>query len=199
MGKKIFLVILFLILLGMLIWSGTRPFSERTWFLEVIFIFVGSIILVTTYRKFTLTTLSYVILFVLFIFMTIGAHYSYARVPLFDWIKDQYDLQRNDYDRMGHFIKGFFVIVLREVLLRTSPLIKGKWLFFISTSMILAMSALYEIVEIIASFMFENGSVKFLEMQGDIWDSEWDMGFAYVGAIIAYWTLSKLHNRLLQK
>jgi putative membrane protein len=159
------------------------------------------IIVIAAYNKFRFTTLSYVIITILAISMFVGGHYIYSKVPLFNWTKDSYDLKRNHYDRFGHLLKGLFAIVLREILLRKTPLTKGPWLFTIAISMSLAIAALYEIIEWLVSKITRGGeaSKDFLGIQGDIWDTQWDMLCCLVGSIVALLIFSKLHNRLLKK
>ena len=183
------------------IWSAIKPVDFFDWMLEVSPAVIGIIVAIASYRKFRLTTLSYTIIFILVILIFIGGHYTYSRVPLFDWLKDQFDFQRNHYDRFGHFFKGMFVIVFREILLRMTPLTKGKWLFIISISFSITTSAIYEIGEWIFTKIAHGGKTakNFLGTQGDIWDAQWDMMLNLIGALIAYVLLSKLHDRLLKR
>ncbi|EZP77535.1 hypothetical protein H839_07869 [Parageobacillus genomosp. 1] len=199
-SRKIHLFLL-LVVTAVFIWSAIKPASYLSWLLEVSPAVVGLIIIIATYNKFRFTTLSYVIIAILSIIMFVGGHYIYSKVPLFDWIKDTYDLKRNHYDRFGHLLKGLFAIVLREILLRKTPLTKGPWLFTIVISMSLAIAALYEIIEWLVSKIGKGGeaSKDFLGIQGDIWDTQWDMLCSLVGSIVALLIFSKLHNRLLKK
>jgi putative membrane protein len=198
--KRIHLLLL-LVVIAVFIWSAIKPASYLTWMLEVSPAVVGLIIVIAAYNKFRFTTLSYVIMTILAIIMFVGGHYVYSKVPLFDWIKDAYDLKRNHYDRFGHLLKGLFAIVLREMLLRKTPLTKGPWLFTIVISMSLAIAALYEIIEWLASKIAKGGKAikDFLGTQGDIWDTQWDMLCCLVGSIVALLIFSKLHDRLLKK
>ncbi|MBY6266875.1 DUF2238 domain-containing protein [Parageobacillus thermoglucosidasius] len=199
-SRKIHLFLL-LVIIAVFIWSAIKPASYLTWALEVSPAVVGLIIVITIYYRFRFTTLSYVIMAVLAILMFIGGHYIYSKVPLFDWIKDTYDLKRNHYDRFGHLLKGLFAIVLREILLRKTPLTKGTWLFAIVVSMSLAIAALYEIIEWLVSKISKGGeaSKNFLGIQGDIWDTQWDMLCSLTGSIVALLIFSKLHDKLLKK
>jgi putative membrane protein len=192
---------LLLVVTAVFIWSAIKPASYRTWLLEVSPAVVGLIIVIASYNKFRFTTLSYVIITILAIMMFVGGHYIYSKVPLFDWIKDAYDLKRNHYDRFGHLLKGLFAIVLREILLRKTPLTKGPWLVAIVLSMSLAIAALYEIIEWLVSKISKGGEAakNFLGIQGDIWDTQWDMLCCLIGSIVALFIFSKLHNRLLKK
>jgi putative membrane protein len=199
-SRKIHLFLL-LVITAVFIWSAIKPASYLTWALEVSPAVVGLIIVIATYNKFRFTTLSYVIIAILAISMFVGGHYIYSKVPLFDWIKDAYDLKRNHYDRFGHLLKGLFAIVLREILLRKTPLTKGPWLVTIVLSMSLAIAALYEIIEWLVSKISKGGeaSKNFLGIQGDIWDTQWDMLCCLIGSIVALLIFSKLHNKLLKK
>jgi putative membrane protein len=182
-GIKIIHLLLLLVVIAVFIWSAIKPASYLTWMLEVSPAVVGLIIVI------------------LAISMFIGGHYVYSKVPLFDWIKEVCNLERNHYDRFGHLLKGLFVIVLREILLRKTPLTKGPWLFTIVISMSLAIAALYEIIEWLASKIAKGGKAikDFLGTQGDIWDTQWDMLCCLVGSIVALLIFSKLHDRLLKK
>jgi putative membrane protein len=199
-SRKIHLFLL-LVVIAVFIWSAMKPASYLTWALEVSPAVVGLIIVIAAYNKFRFTTLSYVIIAILAISMFVGGHYIYSKVPLFDWIKDTYDLKRNHYDRFGHLLKGLFAIVLREILLRKTPLTKGPWLVTIVLSMSLAIAALYEIIEWLVSKISKGGeaSKNFLGIQGDIWDTQWDMLCCLIGSIVALLIFSKLHNKLLKK
>ncbi|WP_142952625.1 DUF2238 domain-containing protein [Bacillus toyonensis] len=192
---------LLLVVFAVFIWSVINPAKYSTWAAEAIPAIFGLIIIIATYNKFRLTTLSYIIIVILAVIMFVGGHYTYSEVPLFNWIKDVFDLNRNHYDRFGHLIKGLFTIVIREILLRKTKLTKGPWLITISISISLAVAALYEIIEWLAFKIAKGGKAAkdFLGMQGDLWDAQWDMSLALVGSILALLTLSTLHNRLLKK
>lgn len=197
---KIHLLFL-LIVVAVFIWSLIHPKGYLIWTMEALPAVVALIILLFTYNRFRLTTLSYFIIALLSIMTFIGAHYTYSKVPLFDWIKDHTDLKRNHYDRVGHFLKGLLAIVIREILIRKTALTKGPWLSAISVSFMLAIGALYEIFEWLASVISKGGkaSEEFLGSQGDRWDAQWDMSLTLLGSILALLFLSKLHNKLLRK
>ncbi|PLS09644.1 DUF2238 domain-containing protein [Neobacillus cucumis] len=202
-GKSILTIhaMLLLVVTAVFIWSIIKPASYLSWALEAIPAIIVLMIALSTYNKFRLTTLSYVIITILAILMFIGGHYTYSKVPLFNWLKDTFDFKRNHYDRFGHFIKGMLSMVIREILVRKTLLTKGTWLFWIVTSITLAISAMYEIVEWISFVIGKGGKTakNFLGNQGDIWDAQWDMVLTLAGTIIALLFLSKLHNRLLRK
>lgn len=193
-------ILLLLFVTSVFIWSVIRPAGYLIWTMEVSPAVIGIIIAIVTYNKFRLTTLSYIIIAILSITMFIGGHYTYSKVPLFNWIKDYFELNRNNYDRFGHFLKGLFAIVIREILIRKTSL-KGSWLVAVTLSFSLAIGALYEIIEWLASIISKGkkASTEFLGTQGDIWDAQWDMSLAFVGSILALIIFSKFHNKLLGK
>jgi putative membrane protein len=192
------------ILLGLvaaaLVVSRIGPYDPVTWFLEIVPILIIAPILIVTYRKFPLTPLLYRLLFVHALILILGGHYTYARVPVGYWFQDLLDLSRNHYDRLGHFAQGFIpAILVREILLRRSPLVRGKWLFFLTVSVCLAFSAFYEFTEWWAAVAGGEGAENFLGTQGDIWDTQWDMFLAFTGAITSQLILPKVHDRQLER
>ncbi|HMJ17957.1 MAG TPA: DUF2238 domain-containing protein [Gemmatimonadaceae bacterium] len=193
------LALLILIAIALVL-SGLGPTDRGTWWLEIFPILIGAPILVATYRRFPLTTLVYTLLAVHALILMVGGHYTYARVPLGFWVQDLFGFARNHYDRLGHFAQGFIpAILVREILLRTSPLRRGRWLFVLVTAVCLAFSACYEFIEWGAALAGGESADAFLGTQGDVWDTQWDMFFALIGAITAQLTLSKAHDRALQK
>jgi putative membrane protein len=183
-----------------LIISGIAPYDRATWLMEVFPILIGAPILILTYRRFPLTPLLYRLMFVHALILILGGHYTYARVPLGNWVQELFDSSRNHYDRLGHFAQGFVPAILaRELLLRTSPLIRGKWLFCIVASVCLAFSACYEFIEWWAALLGGEAAESFLGTQGDVWDTQWDMFIALIGAVIAQLSLSRIHDRALHK
>ena len=192
--------ILLTLVAAALIVSRVGPYDPITWFLEIVPILIIAPILIITYRKFPLTPLLYRLLFVHALILILGGHYTYARVPLGYWFQDLFDLSRNHYDRLGHLAQGFVpAILVREILLRRSPLLRGKWLFFLTVSVCLAFSAFYEFTEWWAAVAGGEGAENFLGTQGDVWDTQWDMFLAFVGAITSQLVLSKVHDRQLEK
>jgi putative membrane protein len=171
-----------------------------TWVLEVAPIFIAVPILVATAKRFPLTPLAYRLLFVHALILMLGGHYTYAKVPLGFWVQDALHLGRNHYDRLGHFAQGFVpAIVAREVLVRRSPLRPGKWLFFLVVCVCLAVSATYELIEWLAALLGGSSADAFLGTQGDVWDTQWDMFMALVGALSALVLLSREHDRELAR
>ena len=189
-----------LILLGLtalvLLWSGIQPHDRVTWWLEVGPVLIGAPILVRTCKTFPLSPLLYRLLFIHAIILIEGGHYTYARVPVGFWVQDLLDLSRNHYDRLGHLAQGFIPAILtREILLRKSPLKRGKWLFFLSTCVCLAFSAFYELLEWWAAVIGGDSADSFLGTQGDVWDTQWDMFLALLGALSAPTFLGNTHDR----
>lgn len=192
------IVALLCIPLLVLVWSGIAPHDRATWWLEVAPVLIGLGILIPTYRRFPLTSLLYWLIVVHAIILMVGGHYTYAMVPAGFWVQEFLDLSRNHYDRLGHLAQGFIPAILaREVLLRTSPLRPGKWLFVIVTSICLAFSAFYEMLEWWAAVIGGEGATDFLGTQGDVWDTQWDMFLALLGALSAQLILSRTHDRIL--
>ncbi|MEH7886733.1 DUF2238 domain-containing protein [Bacillus sp. JJ1609] len=199
-NKRVHLVLLIIVII-VFIWSAIKPAAYSSWVLEVAPAVASLTVVLILYKKFRLTTLSYTIIAFVTILMFIGGHYIYSNVPLFDWLKDTWDLKRNHYDRFGHFMKGMIAIVIREILLRKTLLYKGGWLNGIVISVVLAIASLYEIVEWLFAMLAKGGRVSkdFLGTQGDIWDTQWDMVLSFAGSIIALILLTKMHDQLLKR
>ena len=180
--------------------SGIHPFDPTTWVLEVAPILIGVPILIATYRRFPLTPLLYRLLFLHALILMLGGHYTYAKVPLGFWVRDLLGLARNHYDRLGHFAQGFVPAILaREVLIRRTPLRRGGWLFFLVTCVCLAFSATYEFIEWWSAVIGGSAADAFLGTQGDVWDTQWDMFLALIGALVAQLLLGKVHDRELAR
>lgn len=193
-------VVLLASLAILLVWSAIRPHDYFTWLLEVAPVLIGVPILVATRRKFEFTTLAYVLMWLHAAVLIVGGHYTYAEVPLFDWVRDAFGLARNHYDRVGHLAQGFVPAILaREVLLRQSPLKPGKWLSFIVVSICLAISAAYELVEFGVAVATGSAAEAFLGTQGDPWDTQIDMALALAGAVLSLLLLGRAHDRALEK
>jgi putative membrane protein len=189
-------VVLLVVGLLLLIVSRVGAAEPGTWVMEVFPIFIAVPLLVLTAKRFPLTPLAYRLILVHAIILMVGGHYTYAKVPLGFWMQRTFHFSRNHYDRIGHFAQGFVpAIIAREVLLRRSPLTRGKWLFLLVTSVCLAISACYEFIEWAAAAIGGSQADAFLGTQGDVWDTQWDMLMALIGAIVAQVTLGRLHNR----
>lgn len=195
------LALLFSIIV-ILLWSLINPKDLLVWFLEVLPAIVGIIILIFSYKSFRLTDLTYFLIFIYMIILIVGGHYTYAEMPIFNWLKEEFNLYRNYYDRVGHFAQGFVpAIIAREVLLRKTALRKGKMLFFIVLSICLGISAFYELIEWWIAVASGEGeaAVAFLATQGDVWDTQWDMFLALLGSFFSQILLSRIHDRELKK
>lgn len=182
-----------------LVLSGIEPNDRPTWWLEVAPVMMALPLLIATRRRFPFTPLVYVLIAIHAAILMLGGHYTYAEVPLGNWVRDWLDLGRNHYDRLGHVAQGFVpAMVAREILLRTSPLRPGKWLFVIVASVALAISAIYEFLEWWAALIAGGTADKFLSLQGDVWDTQWDMFLALCGALAAQLALAGWHDRQLR-
>ncbi len=180
--------------------SGVGPKDRLTWWLEVAPILVAVPILVATRRRFPFTPLVYVLVALHATVLAVGGHYSYAEVPLGFWFRDLLGLARNHYDRLGHLMQGFVpALVVRELLLRTSPLRRGRWLFVLATGVVLSLSAVYEFVEWWTAVILGQGADAFLGTQGDPWDTQWDMFMCLVGALLSQLLLARVQDRQLAR
>ena len=190
----------FYFLLFSLLASGVSPVTDRlTWFLETFPVMIALPVLWLSYSRFTLTIISYRLLALFGLILIIGGYYSYAENPLFDWLQIEFNLERNHYDRLGHFFQGVVpAIVGRELLLRTTPLQRGKWLFALACAISLSISAFYELIEWWVAVLNEQAAESFLGTQGDNWDTQWDMFLALVGSISGQLFLSKQHDQHLK-
>ncbi len=186
--------------MSFLIWSGINPKDQLTWFLEAFPAIAGFIVLALTYRSFRLTPLVYILILVHCIILMIGAHYTYAEVPLFNDIKDWLGSSRNNYDKVGHFVQGFVpVMIAREIVIRKNVIGPTLWRPFFIVSFCLAFSAFYELIEWWVALLSDEAAEAFLGTQGYVWDTQSDMALALLGAIMALLTLSGIHDKQLSK
>jgi putative membrane protein len=200
MNRRQYLSSLFVLVAIFFIWSAIHPHDYFTWFLEVFPVLIAIPLLVMTYSKFPLTNLVYGLIAVHMLILLVGGHYTYAEMPLFSWLRDYYGWDRNYYDRLGHVAQGFVpAMIAREILLRTSPLRSGKWLFFIVVCVCLAISAFYEFIEWWVALASGSDAVAFLATQGDVWDTQWDMFLAFLGAVSSQLLLTKMHMRQMRQ
>ncbi|TGE38677.1 DUF2238 domain-containing protein [Desulfosporosinus fructosivorans] len=189
-----------LIFLVTLLWSVINPKDLFTWFLEVLPALIGLAVILITYNRFRLTNLVYVLILGHAIILVIGGHYTYAEMPFFNWLRDTFQLDRNYYDRLGHFVQGFVpAIICREILLYKSPIKSGKLLSFLVISICLAISASYELIEWGVAVTTGSAADAFLGTQGDVWDTQWDMFLALCGAVISLLTLQRFHDSVLKQ
>lgn len=184
------------IFFSVLIWSGIHPKDYQTWMLEASPAVIAFIVLIVTRKRFRLTDLAYSLILIHGIILMIGGHYTYAEVPLFDWLKDVFNLERNNYDKVGHFAQGFTpAIIAREILIRNRVVENIKWLNFLVISICLAISAFYELIEWCVALLSKKAADAFLGTQGYAWDTQSDMAYALFGAILALVLLSRVHDR----
>jgi putative membrane protein len=181
-----------------LIVSGWRPYDRTTWLLEVAPVLIVLPILFATRHRYPLTTLLYVLIFLHALVLILGGTYTYARVPLGAWVQQAFDLSRNPYDKLGHFMQGFIpAMVAREILLRGNYVQGRRMVVFLCICIALAISAVYELVEWWAALALGQGAEEFLGTQGDPWDTQSDMFCAGLGAVFALFSLSAVHDRQL--
>lgn len=187
-------------LVALLILSGWHPYDRLTWFLEVFPILIALPLMAVTYPRFPLTKLLYTLIFLHACILILGGAYTYARVPLGFWMAKVLGTTRNPYDKVGHFAQGFVPAILaREVLLRRGHLKGGGMGVFLILSVVLAISALYELVEWASALALGQGADEFLGTQGDPWDTQSDMAMALLGGVAALVTLSGFHDRQLAR
>lgn len=192
MLKKSWIVIFFVVLL----WSAIHPKDLFIWFLEVFPALFGFLALALTYNTFRLTNLAYILILIHCIILMVGGHYTYAEVPLFDWIAELFDSERNNYDKLGHFAQGFIpAIIAREIVIRKAIISTKSWTNFFIVCFCLALSAFYELIEWMVAVLTGSSSEAFLGTQGYIWDTQSDMGYAFLGSLLALLFLSKLHDK----
>lgn len=199
MGMRVKIALL-IALGGVLAWSGHQPRDTAVWWMEAAPVLLAVPLLIATRHRFPLTDLAYALIWFHAVILLVGAHYTYAEVPAFDWLADVFGWTRNHYDRLGHFAQGFVpALIARELLIRTSPLRPGAWLFTLVVLATLGISATYELIEWLAAELSADGAVAFLGTQGDGWDTQKDMAWALVGAVLAMTSLGRWHDRQLAR
>jgi len=168
--------------------------------LEALPALAAAAILAVTYRSFRLTPLVYQLILIHCLILLVGAHYTYAEVPLFDWIQEYYQHQRNNFDKVGHFAQGFVpALVARELLIRFQVVNGRYWRDFLTVCFCLAVSAFYELIEWWVALASGEEAVAFLATQGDVWDTQSDMALALLGAMLGLWLLAAYHDRQLHE
>jgi putative membrane protein len=187
-------------MLVLLVWSGVHPHDRFTWWLEVAPILIGVPVLIWLYPRLRLTPLTYTLIWIHCLILMTGGHYTYARVPLGFWMEDWLGFSRNHYDRIGHFAQGFVPAMLaREIFIRRSPIGWSRWLPFMVVCFCLAFSAFYELTEFWTALSAGGAATDFLGTQGDVWDTQWDMQMALIGAIASLLVLSRAQDRQLAR
>jgi putative membrane protein len=188
------------IFFSVLIWSGINPTDYLTWVLETAPAMIALVILIATRQRFQLTGLAYGLILILSLILMIGGHYTYAEVPLFDWLKDVLNLDRNNFDKAAHFAQGFVpAIIAREIIIRNQVVTNTHWLNFFVICICLAISAFYELIEWCVAIVSKEAAEAFLGTQGYIWDTQSDMAYALLGAMVALATLNHAHDRQIGK
>jgi len=188
------------VFLMVLAWSAIGPKDYPTWFLEVFPALLGALALWITRDSFPLTRLTYVLILLHCIVLMVGGHYTYAEVPLFDWIRDEFGQQRNNYDKLGHFAQGFVpAIIAREIVIRQRVFNSFRWRDFFIVSFCLGFSAFYELIEWLVAALSDEAADAFLGTQGYVWDTQSDMALALLGAITALLLLGGVHDRQLSR
>jgi putative membrane protein len=186
------------IFLFTLIWSAINPKDYPTWVLEVLPAVIALVLVVLTYQSFRLTPLLYLLILAHCVVLMVGGHYTYAEVPWFEHLNPLFGWERNNYDKLGHFMQGFVPAILaREILIRKSVVAVAAWRNLFIICICLAFSAFYELLEWVVAILAGGSSEAFLGTQGYVWDTQSDMAMALVGAIAALLTLSRLHQRQL--
>lgn len=188
-----------LVFLPVLVWSAWGPADRVTWLLEAAPAMIGAAVLLSTRRLFPLTPLLYVLILIHCIILMVGAHYTYAKVPLFDLLREMFDWQRNNYDKVGHLVQGLVpAMIARELLIRLKVIPSAAWRNFFIVCFCLAFSAFYELIEWWVALISEEGAEAFLGTQGYVWDTQSDMAWALAGAILALVLMNRLHDRQLR-
>lgn len=183
-----------------LVWSAIRPHDYPTWLLEVAPALIAAAVMLYTRKPFPLTRLVYVLVLVHCVILIVGGHYTYAEVPLFDWIRDEFSQSRNNYDKLGHFVQGFVpVIVAREIVIRKKVFNSARWRNFFIVCFCLAFSAFYELIEWWVALLSAEAADSFLGTQGYVWDTQSDMGFALAGAMLGLLLLGRIHDQQMQR
>jgi putative membrane protein len=196
--KSLLLAMLALLLIMAL--SAIDPYDRTTWFMEVAPVFIALPIMIATFRRFPLSTLLYVLIFIHALVLIAGGHYTYARVPLGYWVEHAFSLSRNPYDKIGHFMQGFVpFLVTREILLRNGFLASRRMAAFLSVCVVMAISAWYELIEWWSALALGQGADEFLGTQGDPWDTQSDMFFAFIGAMTALVIMTRWHDRQMNR
>jgi putative membrane protein len=186
--------------LVVLLWSSIEPRDRLTWWLEVLPALAALVILLATYRRFQFTTLTYTLIALHMCVLFVGGHYTYARVPLFDWLRPIFGWHRNHYDRLGHVMQGFVpAMVTREIFVRLQILNRKRWQPFLIVCVCLASSAFYELIEWWTALVSGDSALNFLGTQGDPWDTQEDMFCALLSAIAAIFLLSRVQDRAINR
>lgn len=188
-----------LIFIGVMLWSAIGAKDAVIWWLEALPSLVGALVLAVTYQVFRLTPMLYALILAHMVVLFVGAHYTYAEVPLFDWLAQALGQERNNFDKLGHFMQGLVpALIAREILLRKAIVNGQAWLNFLVVCFALALSAFYELIEWWVALLSEQAAEAFLGTQGYVWDTQSDMGFALLGAFVAVSLLSGWQDKQIR-
>jgi putative membrane protein len=188
-----------LVFFSVLTWSAIEPADRLTWWMEVVPALIGLVVLTMTRQKFPLTSLCYFLILVHAVILMVGGHYTYAEVPIGDWLRELVGGDRNNYDKLGHLAQGFIpVIIAREIMIRNHVVQKTGWLTFLLLCIVLSLSAFYELVEWWAALLSGEAAESFLGTQGYVWDTQSDMFWALFGAVVSLLLLSRIHDRQIK-
>lgn len=192
-------ILIFLFFAGLAL-SAIHPHDYFTWLLEVFPAIVGFIVLAFTFKRFRFTNLTYTMVLLHCYILFIGGHYTYAEVPLFNWIKEAFDQSRNNYDKAGHFAQGFVpAMIVREIFIRRHVIQNRSWIPFLTVCVCMSISVFYEFLEWFVALLSGEAGDSFLGTQGYIWDTQSDMLYATIGAITMVILLSGLHDRKIRE
>ena len=198
MQRERYLIGLLIIILGLLMVTVIRPYDRATWLMEIAPVLIAAPVLITTYKRFPLTSLLYFLIFLHAIVLIVGGAYTYARVPFGYWLQNVFALSRNPYDRIGHFFQGLVpALVAREILIRGSYITNKRMAAFLSLCVAMAISAWYELIEWGTAVALGQAAEDFLGTQGDPWDTQWDMFMCFCGALFSLFTLTGIQDRQL--
>ncbi len=188
------------VFIAVFVWSGVNPADRATWVLEVLPAVIAAVVLLLTRRRFPLTPMLYTLILAHAVILMVGGRYTYAEVPIGDWLRDAFDMQRNNYDKLGHFAQGFVpAMVARELSIRLTIFTSRPWMYFFIVAACLGISAFYELIEWWVALLSAEGAESFLGTQGYVWDTQSDMAWALSGAITALLLLSRRHDRELER
>jgi putative membrane protein len=188
------------VFMAVFVWSAIFPKDYPTWVLEVSPAVIGFVVLAVTRRSFPLTPLLYVLILIHCIVLMVGGHYTYAEVPLFEWLKPWLGFERNNFDKLGHFLQGFVpALIAREILIRKAVVADSRWRNFFIVCFCLAFSAFYELIEWGVALISDTAAESFLGTQGYVWDTQSDMAFALLGAMAALLLMGKRHDRQIRE
>lgn len=183
---------------GVLLWSSIEPYDLLTWLLETLPALIGAVVLAATYQRFCLTGLTYTLILIHAVILMVGGHYTYAEVPLFNYLGELFGWQRNNYDKLGHLAQGFVpAIIAREILIRKQVIPNAAWRNFFIVCFCLALSAVYELIEWVAALVSQEAAESFLGTQGYVWDTQSDMAWALFGSFLSLALLGRLHDKQL--